>query len=100
MSIKPVESLSTGLKIVGSIAPTQKTAGDGFGTALTKALAEVSASQKLSGDLTKAFTLEDSTVSLEQVMVAGVKSNIGFQATLQTRNRLVQAYTDIMNMPI
>jgi len=28
------------------------------------------------------------------------KSQIGFQATLQVRNRLVQAYTDIMNMTV
>ena len=28
------------------------------------------------------------------------KSQIGFQATLQVRNRLVSAYTDIMNMTV
>lgn len=53
-----------------------------------------------SGRLTKEFTLESPTVSLEETMLAGVKSNIAFQATLQTRNRLVQAYTDIMNMQV
>jgi flagellar hook-basal body complex protein FliE len=33
-------------------------------------------------------------------MVAMQKSQIGFQATLQVRNRLVQAYSDIMNMSV
>ena len=28
------------------------------------------------------------------------KAQIGFQATLQVRNRLVSAYTDIMNMQV
>ncbi|MEO5658330.1 MAG: flagellar hook-basal body complex protein FliE [Polaromonas sp.] len=57
-----------------------KTDGQGFAGALTSALNDVSKSQKLSGDLGKAFTLESTTVSLEEVMLAGVKSNIGFQA--------------------
>ena len=44
--------------------------------------------------------LDNPTVSLEQTMVAMQKGQIGFQATLQVRNRLVQAYTDIMNMHV
>jgi flagellar hook-basal body complex protein FliE len=39
-------------------------------------------------------------VSLEETMVAMQKSQIGFQATLQVRNKLVQAYSDIMNMQV
>ena len=33
-------------------------------------------------------------------MVAMQKAQLGFQATLQVRNRLVQAYTEIMNMQV
>jgi flagellar hook-basal body complex protein FliE len=33
-------------------------------------------------------------------MVAMQKSQLGFQATLQVRNRLVQAYSEIMNMQV
>ena len=82
------------------VAPSQKVQGTGFGDALTKALQGVSDSQKMSGELSKAFQLDESTVSLEQVMLAGVKSQIGFQATLQVRNKIVQAYSDVMNMQI
>jgi len=39
-------------------------------------------------------------VSLEETMLAMQKSQIGFQATLHVRNRMVQAYTDIMNMSV
>ena len=38
--------------------------------------------------------------SLEETMPAGIKSNIAFQATLQVRNRVAQAYTDIMNIRV
>lgn len=64
------------------------------------ALRATSNLQAESGRLSKAFSLDDPTVSLEQTMIAGAKSGIAFQATLQVRNRIVQAYTDIMNMQI
>ena len=43
---------------------------------------------------------DNPTVSLEETMVAMQKAQLGFQATLQVRNRLVQAYSDIMNMQV
>jgi flagellar hook-basal body complex protein FliE len=45
-------------------------------------------------------TLDNPTVSLEETMMAMQKAQLGFQATLAVRNRLVQAYTDIMNMNV
>ena len=72
----------------------------GFQEAMAQALQATSSLQKESGRLTKEFQLEKSTASLEETMLAGVKSNIAFQATLQVRNRVVQAYTDIMNMQV
>ena len=39
-------------------------------------------------------------VSLEETVLAMQKAQIGFQATLQVRNRLLQAYSEIMNMQV
>jgi flagellar hook-basal body complex protein FliE len=33
-------------------------------------------------------------------MVAMTRANLGFSAAVQVRNRLVQTYTDIMNMQV
>ena len=44
--------------------------------------------------------LDNPTVSLEQTMVQMQKAQIGFQAAVSVRNRLVQSYTDIMNMQV
>jgi flagellar hook-basal body complex protein FliE len=44
--------------------------------------------------------MDNPTVSLEQTMVAMQKAQIGFQATLQVRNKLVQAYSEIMQMQV
>jgi flagellar hook-basal body complex protein FliE len=42
----------------------------------------------------------DDSVSLSDVMIAGQKANIAFQATIQVRNKLVSAYQDMMNMQV
>jgi flagellar hook-basal body complex protein FliE len=44
--------------------------------------------------------MQNPDVSMEETMVAMQKAQIGFQATLHVRNRMVQAYSDIMNMQV
>ena len=72
----------------------------GFQNALGNALRGVSDAQHEVTRLQREVQLDNPTVSLEQTMVAMQKAQIGFQATLQVRNRLVQAYTDIMSMQV
>lgn len=72
----------------------------GFADTLGKALSSVNDIQTESGEVKKAFEMGDPNVSLVDVMVASQKANIAFQATVQVRNKFVQAYQDIMNMPI
>jgi flagellar hook-basal body complex protein FliE len=74
--------------------------GPGFQQALTNALGAVSKSQTDAANLQREVQLDNPTVSLEQTMVAMQKAQIGFQATLTVRNKLVQAYSDIMQMQV
>lgn len=46
------------------------------------------------------FTTGDNSVSLADTMIAMQKSSIAFQTTVQVRNKVVSAYTDIMNMQV
>ncbi len=84
------------------LSPNQVTGGaeGGFSGALKSALGSVSAAQNDATRLQKEVQMENPNVSLEQTMVAIQKAQIGFQATLHVRNRMVQAYTDIMNMQV
>lgn len=82
----------------GAVAPTS---GPGsFSNALGDALKSVSQSQEQSGELQKKFQAGVEGVSLEETMVAMQKAQVGFQAALAVRSRLVSAYTDIMNMSV
>jgi flagellar hook-basal body complex protein FliE len=75
-------------------------AGGNFRTAMSQALQEVSRSQLESTRLQRELNLDNPTVSLEETVLAMNKAQIGFQATLQVRNRLLQAYSEIMNMQV
>ena len=72
----------------------------GFKAAMSDALKSVSQSQMEAQTLQRELSLDNPTVSLEQTMMAMQKAQIGFQATLAVRNRLVAAYSEIMNMQV
>ncbi len=87
------------------VAPMSPTAVDGaakvdFAAALKSSLTHVSEAQKTSGEMGKKFALGDDSVSLSDVMVSMQKASIGFQATVQVRNKMVSAYHEIMNMQV
>jgi flagellar hook-basal body complex protein FliE len=83
-----------------SSSPVSGGAESGFSGALKSALSSVSAAQNEASSLQREVQMENPKVSLEETMVAIQKAQIGFQATLHVRNRMVQAYTDIMNMQV
>jgi flagellar hook-basal body complex protein FliE len=74
--------------------------GAGFQQALTQALGAVNKSQNDAVAMQREVQLDNPTVSIEQTMVAMQKAQIGFQAALQVRNKMVQAYSDIMAMQV
>ena len=71
-----------------------------FGEALRSSLDQVNGAQRKAEDLGQRFALGDDSVNLSDVMIASQKASIGFQATVQVRNKLVSAYHDIMNMQV
>ena len=75
-------------------------APQGFAQLLQRSLEQVNALQQQSSRLATAFELGDPQVSLAEVMIARQKAEVAFQAALQVRNKLVQAYKDIMSMPV
>lgn len=75
-------------------------AGVSFASTLESALDAVSRAQGEATALQRQYQAGVAGVSLEQTMVGMQKAQIGFQAALAVRNRLVSAYSDIMNMQV
>jgi len=71
-----------------------------FSTAFKDALTSVSAAQNHSSALQNKVQMGTPDASLEETMVAMQKAQIGFQTALNVRNRMVQAYSDIMSMQV
>lgn len=78
-------------------APAQPAGG--FGTAMADALKAVNRMQSESSAAGAAWERGE-TNDIAAVMLTRQKASVAFEATLQTRNRLLSAYRDIMNMPV
>ncbi len=77
----------------------QDAAGGGFGEAMKSALSEVNALQAQSSAITDAYERGEVT-DIAAVMLSRQQASIGFEATMQVRNKLLSAYKDIMSMPV
>ncbi len=71
-----------------------------FGDMLGQAIRNVSDMGIESKNMQQRFDMEDPNISLADVMVAKEKAGIAFEATVQVRNKVLEAYKSIMNMPI
>lgn len=103
MKINPIqqELQRVALEAQSSTMPIngQKVAQD-FDQLLTSAINHVNGLQKSSGELATRFDMGDRSVTLSDVMIARNKASVAFEATIQTRNKLVDAYKELMNMPV
>lgn len=80
--------------------PLAKPDGVDFGNLLKSSLDAVNASQQTSRAMKIGFENGTGEASLAEVMIASQKADVSFRAITEVRNKLVQAYQDIMNMPV
>lgn len=93
--------------ILNQNSALQRAAGHGvetggassFAVNMGDALSAVNAQQSKAAALSASYERGD-TNDIVQVMVERQKASIGFETTLQVRNKLLSAYRDVMNMPV
>ena len=89
---------SSALGSIGGLAAPAAPAAAGFGDALTKLLAAVDSS---AGEANAAVSnMAQGTGDVHEAMIALQRSEMTLQLTVQVRNKLVQAYQDVMRMAI
>jgi flagellar hook-basal body complex protein FliE len=81
----------------GADVDTAKSAD--FAGAMREAVHSVNALQQESSAAATAYEMGETT-DIAAVMLSKQKATVGFEATLQVRNKLLSAYKDIMNMPV
>lgn len=87
---------------MGNIETRQvtQTNGSDFASMLKSAVDNVNGLQKHSKALQTAVEMGDRSVSISDAMIASQKSSVAFSATVEVRNKFVEAYKEIMSMPV
>ena len=70
-----------------------------FGDRITNAIDQVAEAQNNTSKIVKAYEMGMEN-DISKVMINQQVSSLGFQLTLNVRNKVLSAYKDIMNMPV
>lgn len=99
-ALQDIASKTAGIAGSGKASEPQKVDGAStFAEQLTDAIHDVNKLQATAKAATSAYQMGE-TNDVASVMLAKHKASIGFETTLQVRNKLLSAYKDIMNMPV
>ena len=92
---------SAGAAKVPAVArEAESVAGGGFAQLLKQGIEQVNSAQASATQMATAFERGTPGVELPQVMLEMQKASVSFRALTEVRNRMVNAYQEIMNMPI
>ncbi|MCL6414460.1 flagellar hook-basal body complex protein FliE [Aestuariirhabdus sp. Z084] len=82
------------------VAGKESSQAPDFSELFKNAIDAVNGQQQVANQMRTAFERGDANIDLPDVMIAAQKASISFQAMSEVRNKLVNAYEDIMKMPI
>lgn len=96
-----IRSKALGLPAVnpGQAEEGKKAARDTFGAILGKMIKDVDGLQR-EANAAIAKAQHDKSTSLHEVMIAMEKADISFRTMLQVRNKLLEAYQEIMRLQV
>jgi flagellar hook-basal body complex protein FliE len=101
-----IRSISQGVGGAGGVGGPRGPAGapgavdNGFAKLLKQGLDSVNQVQNKATTLQTQFERGVPGVELPQVMLEMQKANVSFRALAEVRNKFVEAYREIMNMPL
>jgi flagellar hook-basal body complex protein FliE len=84
----------------GEIAGAQPAGTPDFASLMKDSVDRIAAMQNQASALASAYETGDKSVDLAKVMLEVQKADLAFRAMTQVRNKLVDAYTQVMNMSV
>ena len=105
MDTKGIDQLLSQLQAASQLAAgnadAQPSGGPGDFAAMLKAsLDQVNTAQAGAKQLAQAFEQGAPNVNVEDVIISLQKADVSFQTMVQVRNKLVDAYQQVMSMPV
>src|ERR1700744_2633162 len=98
VGIKPAGLVNDAAAASGTAAASAT--GSSFATLMRSGLEQANQAELKANDLADKFERGVPGVALPTVMLEANKANLTFRAVTEVRNRLISAYTDIMNMQL
>ena len=95
MAIPTISNESTKINATVNSADAQQT----FANSLKDAIAKVNDQQIQSDTMTEKL-INGGNVDLHEVMIASQKASITLNATMEVRNKVIEAYQEIMRMSV
>jgi flagellar hook-basal body complex protein FliE len=99
MAIPPIKPVGTGLSIGAPGAPKESAGGDAFGQALGAALDKLDVGQNQAAQAAQDLSTGKAT-DISSVVSEVEKASLELQLATQVRNKVVDAYQEIMRMQI
>lgn len=93
-------SAQTEMPAMRGIGENGQVAKGSFGDVLKQSIDGVSKTQEKAAQMAGAFERGDPGIDLAQVMIQGQKADLSFRAMAEVRNKMVDAYKEIMNMSL
>lgn len=99
MEISPILARLPAAAATGGAAVDGQKSIEGFGKALTEAIGSLDKMQH-EADAGSLKLASGEPVELHEVMLAQERASLSFDLAVQVRNKLVEAYQDIMRMQV
>jgi len=101
--MSPVDILSrvaAGVSTPTAPSLDKKAGGPDFGEALTSALTQAGNSEREAADSSQKFAAGDPNVGIHEVIIGAEKATIAVKYAVTLKNRVLEAYREIMNTPL
>ena len=98
MTIRSLEGM-VGIQPPSTILPQQEAKGPDFVDLLKGAVQQVNATQHESADLQDSVARGES-MNIHQAVITSEKAGLSFQLMMQVRNKMLDAYQEVLRMQI
>jgi flagellar hook-basal body complex protein FliE len=95
-----MRTMAASARMEGADTTASTVSGAQFSELMSDSINQVNETMQASKALQQRFETGDPTVSLAEVMVTAQKASLQFTALTEVRNKVLNAYQEIMNMPV
>lgn len=98
MELPGIQPLPEGLELAQSFQAPAKSESN-FAAVLNEGIAKLNAAEQNAGELSDRFAAGEN-VELHDVMVAGQEADVAMRLAMTMRNQVLEAYREIIRMPV